>query len=150
MSTPNDEEAGDSSCHCTGMDYWPLLKCFMCSTYPRSAAPVLIYSYEYMVCGIGFQQLTSISEHSCLCEAPDAEMYKLDCQCKPASEGVHFSCDCWVAQDPRPAEYLDCLDKQKKGQNESEVYTIQPNELESTEVRLYVENITSTITLNQK
>ena len=95
---------------------------------------------------VWFKQSTSISEHSCLCEAPDAEMHKLDCQCKPANEEGHFACDCWATQDPKPAEYLDCLDAQKKGQNESGVYTIQPNELESFEVRLYVENITFTLT----
>ena len=91
-------------------------------------------------------QLNSISEHSCLCQAPDEAMHQLDCQCEPAHEESHFACDCWATQDLKPAKYLDCLDAQRKGQNESGVYTIKPNDLEPFEVGLYGEEITFTIT----
>ena len=77
-------------------------------------------------------------------------MHQLDCQCEPADEEGHFACDCWATQDPEPAQYLDCLDAQRKGQNESGVYTIQPNDLEPFEVRLYVETITFIITEKSK
>ena len=83
-----------------------------------------------------FREPTSISEHSCLCEALDEEMHQLNCQCKPVDERGHFACDCWATEDPEPEQYLDCLDAQRKGQNESGVYTIQPNDLEQFEVKL--------------
>ena len=66
--------------------------------------------FKLTVMSVWLKQPTSISEHSCLCEAPVAEMHRLDCQCKPAGEGGHFACDCWATQDPEPAQYLDCLE----------------------------------------
>ena len=72
-------------------------------------------------------------------------MHELGCQCEPAQGKGHFACDCWATQDPKPAQYLDCLDAQRKGQNESGVYTIKPNDLEPFEVGLYGENITFNI-----
>ena len=81
-------------------------------------------------------KVTSISDHSCLCEAPDEEMRQLGCQCEPADEEGHFLCDCWATQDQEPAHYLDCLDALRKGETESAVYTIKPNNLGSFKVRL--------------
>ena len=79
-------------------------------------------------------QLNFISERSCFCQAPAAEMHDLNCQCEPTDEEGHFACDCWATQDPGPAQYLDCLDAQSKGKNESGVYTIKPNDLKPFEV----------------
>ena len=95
-----------------------------------------------------FKEPTSISEHSCLCEAPVEEMHQLNCQCEPADEQGHFACDCWASEDPKPAQYLDCLDAQRKGENESGVYTIQPNDLEPFDVRLYIKLHSCTIMKN--
>ena len=63
-----------------------------------------------------------ISDHSCICEAPDKEMLPVGCLCIPVAERGHFTCAYWTTQDSELscAHYLDCLDALNKEHSDKE------------------------------
>ena len=71
------------------------------------------------------------------CRAPDEEAQDLICTaCYPDGDNGHYNCSCWASQQPESVEvvYLTCQDALDKGETESGVYTLKPDDLPAFQV----------------
>ena len=69
------------------------------------------------------------------CKAKDEEGQDLSCTCIKLNETGKYNCTCFADDPPTTEEnYLDCLDALRKGQNESGVYSLKPDNLSPFEV----------------
>ena len=65
------------------------------------------------------------------CKATDEKEQDLSCTCIELKENGKYNCTCFVDDPPTTPEvhYLDCLDALRKGKNESDVYSLKPDNM---------------------
>ena len=78
------------------------------------------------------------------CKAEDEEGQDLSCNCMKIQEKGKFKCTCFADDQVEMDEhYLDCNDAFKKGQLQSDVYLLKPDNMEPFEVYSNVVTITT-------
>ena len=71
------------------------------------------------------------------CKANDEEGQDLSCTCIELKEKGKYNCTCFVNDPPTTPEvhYLDCLDALRKGQSESGIYFLKPDNMSPFKVQ---------------
>ena len=71
------------------------------------------------------------------CKAIDEEGQDLSCTCIELKEKGKYNCTCFVNDPPTTPEvhYLDCLDALRKGNNESGIYSLKPDNMSPFKVQ---------------